>query len=190
MIAIPSVEEPAAVVFQGKDSRWVLDQTGEVEIIQEQVPFSVDGTLWKLCNTSLPQQTSAAGDGRESMALDDVQLHFQVSRNEEHVQLTANWRDRPIDFGARAHHYSLLTLARIRLREREGNVPEGSAGWIDQDELLQLLQIGPEKLTLDIFRARRQFGAAGFVPAAGIVERRQATKELRISVTQLQVDVL
>jgi hypothetical protein len=190
MIAIPSAEHPSAVVFQGKDSRWVLDQTGKVEIIREQVPFSVDGALWRLCNTSLLQQTSVAGDGRESMTLDEVELHFQVSRNEEHVQLTANWQGRPINFGARAHQYSLLTLARVRLSEQAKGIAAARSGWIDQDELLDLLHVGPEKLSLDIFRARRQFGAAGFAPAAGIVERRSATKELRIGVSEITIDVI
>jgi hypothetical protein len=190
MIAIPSVERPIAVVYQDKDSRWVLDQNGSIDTIQEKVPFSADGTLWRLCNTSLLQPTSVAGDGRESMALDEVRLRFRVSRNEEHVQLIAHWRERPIDFGARAYHYSLLTLARMRLREQDAGTATASAGWMDQDELLELLHVGPEKLALDIFRARRQFSAAGFVPATGIVERRPATKELRIGVGDISVEVV
>jgi hypothetical protein len=190
MIAIPSVERPIGVVYQDKDAHWVLDQNGSIDVIQEKVPFSVDGTLWRLCNTSLLQPTSVAGEGRESMSLDEVRLHFRVSRNEEHVQLIAHWGERPIDFGARAYHYSLLTLARARLRDQEAGVPAASAGWMDQDELLDLLHVGPEKLALDTFRVRRQFSAAGFVHATAIVERRPATKELRIGVSNITIEVV
>jgi FHA domain-containing protein len=190
LIAIPSAELPAAVVFQDADGRWVLDQTGRVDMLQEQIPFEVDGTSWLLRNTTSLQATSVAGDGRENMVLDDAQLHFQVSRNEEHVQLTARWRDRPIDFSARAHHYMLLTLARLRVSDCGKQLPHAAAGWVDQDELLGLLHFGPERLNLDIFRARRQFSAAGFVPAAGIVERRPAARELRIGATNISIEVI
>ncbi len=190
MIAIPSAERLVAVVYQDKDSQWVLEQNGAIDTIQEKVPFSADERLWRLCNTSLLQPTSVGGEERERMSLNDVRLRFCVSRNEEHVQLIAHWRERPIDFGARAYHYSLLTLARMRLREQDAGSATVSAGWMDQDELLDLLRVGPEKLTLDIFRARRQFSAAGFVPATGIVERRPATKQLRIGVGDISVEVV
>ena len=188
LIAIPSHERPAAVVFQGGDGRWMLERTGDVQVVQEHVPFSVDGAQWLLCNIAPLQPTSVIGDGRESRALEEARLCFEVSRNEEHVHLSAMWRQRPIDLGTRAHHYVLLTLARLRMRDPEPASP--GAGWIDQDELLRLLQFGAERLNLDIYRARQQFNAAGFVPAAGIVERRAATRELRLGVADLEIVVV
>jgi len=190
LIALPSVERPEAVVFQDLDGRWVLDQAGQVDVIKEHVPFVFEGTRWRLCNASPLQPTSLAGDGREAMALCETQLRFQVSRSEEHVEISARWRSRLIELGARSHHYVLLTLARVRLRDAERGEQAASAGWIDQHELLRQLALGPEKLNLDIFRARRQFGAAGFIPAAGIVERRSATRELRLGVSAIDLEVL
>lgn len=188
LIAIPSQERPAAVVFQGGDGRWMLERTGDVQVVQEHVPFSVDGAQWLLCNIAPLQPTSVIGDGRESRALEEARLCFEVSRNEEHVHLSALWRQRPIDLGTRAHHYVLLTLARLRLRDPAPASP--GAGWIDQDELLRLLQFGAERLNLDIYRARQQFNSVGFVPAAGIVERRPSTKELRLGVADVIIEVV
>jgi hypothetical protein len=190
MIAIPSPEIPAAVVFQALDGKWVLDQAGRVEVIKEHDPFLVEGVRWRLSNASPLQPTSMAGDVREGMALDEVELHFRVSRNEEHVEVAAAWRDRKLDLGTRSHHYMLLTLARARLRDSGAVRAADGGGWTDQEELLRLLQLSPERLNLDIFRVRRQFSAAGFIPAAGIVERRPAAKELRIGVSNIKVDVL
>jgi hypothetical protein len=188
MIAVPSVEQPLALVFQGDDNRWYLDQNGQNEVLQERQQFTVAGVAWKLCNTRSPQYTSIPDEPPLSMALREARAHFEVSRNEEHVHLVLWWRDRSFDFSARAFHYVLLTLARLRLRDRD--LPEASAGWVDQDELLRLLQFGPERLNLDIFRARRQFGAAGFIPATGIVERRPASRELRLGISNIVIDVV
>jgi hypothetical protein len=186
LIAIPSPEQPIATVYQAKDGAWLLDQGGRVAVIHEHVPFVVQGAQWWLCNASPLQSTATPGDGRETMSLDEVQLHFRVSSNEEHVEISSRWRDRTVDLGARSHHYMLLTLARIRLRD--AGEPPGRAGWIDQEELLRQLQVGPDRLNLDIFRARRQFGEHGFVPAAAIVERRPSTKEIRLGIADVNVE--
>jgi hypothetical protein len=189
MIAVPSLEHPLAVVFQGMDGQWFVDQDGQVLPIQENVPFTVDGARWRLANASPSQQTSKAGEGPEIMPMSEVRLKFLVSRNEEHVELDAHWRGRVVRLGARSHHYVLLTLARMRRRDTENGEPAASAGWIAQDELAKLLQFGPERLNLDIFRARRQFGAEGFVPPAAIVERRPAARELRLGVPDFEIEV-
>jgi hypothetical protein len=188
LIAIPGPETPTAVVFQGRDGTWLLDQGGREEAINEHVPFAVDGAQWWLCNASPLSPTAMPGEGRETMSLDEVQLRFLVSSNEEHVEVSTRWRDRTVDLGARSHHYVLLTLARIRLEDTHRGEAAGRAGWIDQEELLRRLQVSPDRLNLDVFRARRQFGEHGFTPAAGIVERRPAAKELRIGVGELQVE--
>jgi hypothetical protein len=190
LIALPSVDRPVAVIFQDLDGRWLLDQAGRMDIIREHVPFEFEEVRWRLCNTSPLQPTSMAGEGRESMALEETSLRFRISRNEEHIEITAHWRGRSIDLGHRAHHYVLLNLARIRQRDLARGEAPSSAGWIDQDELLRQLALGPEKLNLDIFRARRQLGAAGFIPAAGIVERRSATRELRLGVAEMVLELV
>jgi hypothetical protein len=189
MIAVPSLDRPAAVIFQGSHGQWLLDRDGQVASIQENVPFEVEGTRWRLANASPSQQTSKAGEGPEVIPLSEIRLKFMVSRNEEHVELDAHWRGRVVRLGARSHHYVLLTLARMRRRDVQNGEPVTSAGWIAQDELGKLLQFSPERLNLDVFRARRQFGAEGFVPPASIVERRPAARELRIGVSELEIEV-
>jgi hypothetical protein len=188
LIAIPSIDRPAAVVFQRLDGRWVLDQSGQVDVIEEHVPFVVEGTRWRLANATPLDMTSRLGEARELMALEEVRLRFAVSRNEEHVEVSAHWRGRTVALGARSHNYLLLTLARMRKRDNERGEPAASAGWVDQEELGRLLQFSPERMNLDIFRARRQFGAEGFIPPASIVERRPAARALRIGVGEIDIE--
>jgi hypothetical protein len=52
-----------------------------------------------------------------------------------------------------------------------------------------MLATSLSQLTLDIYRARRQFSDAGVVDSAQIVERRTTSRELRIGVERLSVQM-
>jgi hypothetical protein len=191
MIAIPSQERPTAVLYQNQRGDWVLEEAGKQELVREEVPFVVEGQAFRLCNTSPVPLTSMLGTAvgaSDAVPLAECGLRFVVSRDEEKVRLEVVWRDRVVDLGVRAHHYTLVTLARILVRERGQGRPQADSGWVEQEELLRQLQFSPERLNLDIFRARRQLSAAGFVPAAGIVERKPGTRELRIGVCDCFVE--
>jgi hypothetical protein len=82
----------------------------------------------------------------------------------------------------------LLTLARSRLQDQANpELPETSHGWIEQARLLRMLATNLPQLSLDIYRARRQFADAGVVDSAQIIERRASSRELRMGVSQLHI---
>ena len=82
----------------------------------------------------------------------------------------------------------LLTLARSRLSDQvDASLPSTSHGWIEQSRLVRMLATTLAQLTLDIYRARRQFADAGVVDSAQVVERRASSRELRVGVEQLQI---
>jgi hypothetical protein len=121
-----------------------------------------------------------------------------VSRDEEYIALAAHEGDRVLDLGERAHHAVLLALARARLADQapaQGEspsspaevLPESAHGWMYQDELGRMLQLDETQINLLIFRCRRQLAAAGVVGAAGIVERRRATRQLRLGVARIEI---
>jgi hypothetical protein len=90
----------------------------------------------------------------------------------------------------RAHTYLLLTLARLRLEDQSrAELPASSHGWIEQARLLKMLATTPAQLALDIYRARRQFSDAGVVDSAQLVERRASSRELRLGVDTVAVEV-
>lgn len=117
-----------------------------------------------------------------------ISLRFDVSRDEEHVALTARWAGQTLRFEGRAHTYTLLTLARARLEaERSGRVPSAERGWVHRDTLCRQLRLDPNLLLTHLFRARRQLAAAGVPGAEALFERRLDAGQLRLGIADLEV---
>ncbi len=116
-----------------------------------------------------------------------LRLDFAVSLNEEHVTLQVATQVASIALGERTHHYSVLALARHRLRDAERGLDLSSQGWIETAELAQSLGIDEAHLNIHIFRARTQFrraiAATGQAPE--LIERRR--RELRIGSLYFQI---
>lgn len=62
--------------------------------------------------------------------------------------------------GERAHHYMLLTLARQRLKDAESGQDQETQGWIELDQLSDMLDLEASHLNIQIFRARKQINGA------------------------------
>jgi hypothetical protein len=117
-----------------------------------------------------------------------LELEFRVSRNEEQVDLCIVHAGQRSALKPRAHTYLLLTLARLRLQDQaDAALPVSSHGWVEQARLLKMLAQNLPQLTLDIYRARRQFSDAGVVDSAQLIERRATSRELRLGVEHLSV---
>lgn len=135
--------------------------------------------------------------GAQGPRLDALTLCFSVSRDEEHVALTARDEHRTIDLGARAHHLVLLALARSRLADRASRStsssaphsprPDGSEGWVYFDELADKLAMGEPHVNVAVHRIRRQLSRAGVVDAASVIERRRMTREIRVGVARIEI---
>ena len=83
----------------------------------------------------------------------------------------------------------ILGFSEVARRERlrDGGAAPELQGWVHQSELLDLLRCDVSLLHLNIYRLRQQFGEAGIVGAARVVERRAGTRQLRIGVSQLDI---
>ena len=110
----------------------------------------------------------------------DIVLHFELSQNEEHARLLVQAGAEAIDLGERVHHYSLVTLARLRLRDAQRGVQARSQGWVSTSELARMLGVDQSYVNIQIFRGRQQVADA--LPpdllARVLIERRRG--ELRI----------
>jgi hypothetical protein len=183
LIALPSVDDPIVTIYRGSDGTWYLEGPGETSRpVLNGEHFEVKGRTFRF---SCPQPANAT-----YVAENDVQairLSFAVSSDEEDVALTAHVRGKTIDLGTRAHNYLLLTLARRRREDAVSGLPPGSCGWIYQDELAKALATQPDKMNVDIFRIRRRF-AQYFPNAAQIIERRSGSRQLRLGVSEIQID--
>jgi len=194
LLALPSEDNPDAVVYRDAGGDWVLEQGGEATRVADRRVVRAAGREFLL---RIPELIAATWDNSSpSPHLAGLTLRFSVSRDEEYVALTARGDHHVIDLGARAHHAVLLMLARSRLEDRKAREsaagqgdqpPESSEGWVYQDELADKLAIDETHLNVAVFRCRRQLAEAGIVGAASIVERRRPTRELRLGVARIEI---
>jgi hypothetical protein len=191
LLALPSDDEPEAVVYRDAGGNWVIEQGGEAARVADRTTVRAAGRDYVL---RVPDVIAPTWDSSSPAPhLATMTLRFQVSRDEEYVALTACSDHHTIDLGARAHHAVLLTLARSRLEDRKARQaqsagpPDSSEGWVYQDVLADQLAIDETHLNVAVFRCRRQLAEAGIVGAASIIERRRPTRELRLGVSRIEI---
>jgi hypothetical protein len=195
LLALPSDDNPEAVVYRDAAGDWVLENRGEAARIADRATVRAGGREFVL---RIPELIAATWDASSpSPHLGALTLQFSVSRDEEYVALTARADNQVIDLGARAHHEVLLTLARSRLEDRKtwassgsDAPPESSEGWVYQDELAQQLAMDETHLNVAVYRCRRQFAEAGIIGAASIIERRRPTREVRLGVSRIEIAIV
>jgi hypothetical protein len=187
IVGIPS-DAPVASIFRGPAGRWQLERAdgSSVEISDGQT-FELEGRPWRFScpHVVAPTQTSAPRPYLASAA-----LTFRVSRDEEYIELTADLAGHPNDLGSRAHNPLLLMLARHLLADRANGLPESLCGWVYADDLAGELGSTVAQINIDIFRARRQFGALGLADPSGVVQRRPRTGQMRLGVSQVSITPL
>ena len=139
---------------------------------------------------TLPEIPSSTWDRVSEVGptLSQVALHFRVSLDEEHVELAASIGGRRADLGSRAHHYLLLTLARLRVLDVDPALPSSARGWVSQDRLLKMLGARSGALHLSVFRARSELAQLGVIDSANLIERRKSSQQLRLGVSAVSIE--
>jgi hypothetical protein len=187
LLLIPNDQDPRACVME-EGSGWCLEYEGERRLVADQDSVVIDGRSWVLNLPSLATQLPATQTDEDAWHIDALSMHFRVSRDEEHVRIQLMGPHQQTELPERAFSYLLLTLARRRLDDRSrDDLPMSEEGWMGSDDLCGALRIEPEKLNVDVYRARKQLERAGIAGSAGLIERRRASGELRIGVSRLEV---
>lgn len=188
LIVLPNVDAPELSLYRRADGVWVAEAPDRVWEPQCDEVVVAAGRRFRFEPGSAVHATSTNLQSRLTPAV--IALEFSVSRNEEQVDLSIVHERQRIALRPRAHNYLLLTLARSRVHDQQdAALPDTSHGWVEQGRLLRMLATNLSQLTLDIYRARRQFADAGVVDSAQVVERRTTSRELRIGVEQLTIHV-
>lgn len=186
LLAIPSPEEPVAVVLVDPDLGWILSMDDATSPVRDGQELVVAGTRWRLCLPESLDRTVEARNARAQTA--EVGLLFKVSSDEEYVELTVRFAGKEHRLPARVHHYLLLTLARARQAEPE--LPETERGWVYTADLLKMLRLSSNQLYVSLHRARKELDGLGLPPGFDLIERRPTTHQVRIGTGDLQVQTL
>ena len=166
---LPAPQVPEVAIYQASNGQWLLDGECGSRELRDGDRIGLAGRSYTLVVSCAMDETSAPLLGAR------LRLAFRVSRDEEHVGLTAEQWPKRVDLGERSHHYCLLTLARRRAADAKAGLDQETQGWIGTTELARQLRIEPQHLNIQVFRARNQLmsNIPGARELADIVERRR-----------------
>lgn len=183
VLALPGEAQPLVTLFCTGDGRWMLESNNDVRPAVNGELITVNGEEYIL---EIPAPTISTLQSHVlGPLLEAVKLRFAVTPDEEQVDVTVFFGGHAKVLPSRRYHYLLLTLARLWLADDE--VPASLRGWVERDDLCRKLDLDVNKLNVEIHRARKLFAAIGVQGAAGLVERRPGTHELRLGVRNLEV---
>ncbi|MEM7249058.1 MAG: FHA domain-containing protein [Acidobacteriota bacterium] len=191
LLALPDDDDPQLCVVADPDGTWLVESADDSRPATDGELLTVVGESWRLDLPHAVERTadaSAEADATDLPTLDDLTFDFRVSTDEEHVEVSVSCGPHRWELGARAHHYLLLTLARLRLRDRDDTeLPSTSRGWVAQVDLQKMLGYSTSGLHVAIFRARRELADLGIQSSADVVERRRQAGQVRLGVESLHV---
>jgi hypothetical protein len=189
LLVLPDPDTALLTVYQDRQGSWLIDTPEDTRPACSGQAVTVGDRVWVLeLPLSLPP--TLADELGSAPALETIELVFRVSRDEEHVEIRYVHRGKVTPMPVRVYHYMLLTLARLRVRDQEQGFAEAERGWVDREELCRMLAMDYPKLNVDIYRARREFAAAGLQGGAAIVERRQGSPQVRLGAGHIRIEPL
>lgn len=187
LLALPSPDQPHACVVAGDGGVWSLEIEGRTREARDGEIIEAGGEPFVL---HLPVPLAATAEAPDAGArVEHTELRFRVSHDEESVELAVATRGEVRVLPPRSHHYTLLTLARARLRDRDaGALVAPQRGWLFVDDLCRMLSTDETKLNVEIYRVRQEAGALGLANAAALIERRRGSRQLRVGTEQITID--
>lgn len=187
ILALPSPDEILCCVLRSGDT-WIAELGGEARPARDGEVLQLAGQSFLLHLPVSEAQTAEAGG---VVQLDEMSLALRVSRDEERVEVTLLGRGGARVLPPRSHHYTLLTLARARLRaEAAPALAEPQRGWISVDDLCRSLAMDESRLNVELYRIRKDFAALPLHGGAGVVERRRGSRLVRLGMARVSVSAL
>lgn len=165
---------------------WFEHRGARSPIVDRQV-IEVDGQRYRV-SIPPPDESGHTVTADGILLSRNVTLQFQVSPDEEHVQVRILGDGVRKDLRSRSFDYMLLALARTRLNDAAtGELSSEEQGWVYADELAKGLGLDVSHVNVDIYRARRRFASAGIQDAEQMLERRSQTRALRLGCGAVEI---
>jgi len=185
LLLLPNVTAPEASLLQNSDGQWQWEDADGCSILMDGDKVQIAGDVWEFFNKLEVDATTDINTCGEQTTLNTL-FCFSVSQDEEHTQLTLTIGEQQVNLGERSHHYSLLTLARIRLSDAARGFDTCSQGWIGVEQCAAMQGIEPKHLNMLLHRARHQIAQAFSMDIfCNCIERRRG--ELRFGDFRFQI---
>lgn len=112
-----------------------------------------------------------------------TRLNFQISCDEEHVNLSVNYQGKTTELGERVHHYPLLLLARQYRQDQRSGFDHTSCGWLDAAQLSKMIGIEACVLNVQLHRAKQQLNK--ITSTTPLIERRAG--QIRLNCPKVEI---
>jgi hypothetical protein len=175
------------LLFTENGVDYWFEHEGERQAIADRHVVEISGRRWRI-SIPPPDENDHTVTADGVLLSRDVKLQFQVSPDEEHVQVSIWAPGVHRELRGRSFDYMLLALARARISDAaSGTLPPEEQGWVYADELADSLGMDVSHVNVDIYRARRRFASAGIQGADEMLERRNQTRALRLGCGSVEI---
>ncbi len=184
---LPNEESPEVTLFKSPAGQWICESESGVSTLVSGDLVGTQSCVWRFIEAKSVAQTIQIETISETDS-SDIQMHFEVSQNEEHVALNVLLKGKKYDLGERNHHYLLLLLARKRIADSKANFEKAEQGWIEKEHLGQMLGQSETHINIQVYRFRKQIIKA--LPQSlllpQVIERRSG--EIRFVYDNIQIN--
>jgi len=179
VLALPSSDAPEVLVMESDDG-YVMERGGLQHPIVDGAEVEAGGERWCIVlggSDAGLYETQPTAPERDVRA---ARFTFIESLEIGLVRLDIACEDGLVSISGRSFIVVLLHLARARLSDRSQAKDERQCGWRSRRDVLSALRITPEKLNLDLHRARRVLSAEGVRAVDALIERRRDSGMMRL----------
>lgn len=156
IVALPSEESLEIALFLSPRGGWVCETQTGISVLEEGDIVETSIGAWRFIDARPNAETVELSALQRSGDM-EPEFSFDVSQDEEHVAIKFSYGATLCDLGQRAHHYLLLTLARIRENSKKVIDNPDEQGWVDKEELVRMLKVSEFHVNMQVHRLRKQF---------------------------------
>ncbi len=156
-LSLPNDENPELSVYFDKDNKWIAELEGRTFSLEHGTIFHFNNEEWMFIENIGMDETLDHGH-----VINQAYFQFNLSADEERINVKIVTTDLKMDLGERVHNYLLLVLARKKLNDIQAGYVYSDQGWIDVEELMENMgrefrkEIDEYILNLQIHRIRKQ----------------------------------
>lgn len=182
---LPNDDYPEYVIFQNPENQqWYFQDikagdTEEKAAINENTDLYLDNKHWQIFIP--PELTGTKKITADIINIDAFEITFDVSLNEEHIDIHFSNDNANHSFGTKTCNYLLYYLAAKRIDDHEKGISALDQGWVSMDVLIHELKNDETYINVLIYRLRRMANTTlqNINNASNLIERRRG--QIRIS---------
>jgi hypothetical protein len=155
MLVLPDESSPEITLYRSTEGHWVCETDSNLSLLKNNDKVGTKTQIWQFieplgCAETHKEATATA------VTTEQIELFIDVSQDEEHVRVTISAQQNNLHLGERNHHYLLLLMARQRLEDQAADLPVVEQGWMEREQLANMLGLCDVYFNIQLSRLRKQ----------------------------------